>query len=279
MLLSNSADINRKGYLIIIGGAEDKSGESIILRQAPLLLNAADRLVVLTTATEHPQETGEVYCEVFRRLGMKNTSMLNINTRRDAGDEAMCAAIRNARGLFITGGDQLRITSILGGTNACREIKALYENGGVVMGTSAGASAMSSTMAVQGDDNEPARKCTLKMAPGLGLLDSAIIDQHFDQRGRFGRLLCGVAENPDVLGIGIDEDTAIKVHPDGHFEVIGSNAVTVIDGSSIHSSNVSELNPNELLAIVGVTVHALPSGYGYDLKKREALRLKQGGEN
>lgn len=144
------------------------------------------------------------------------------------------------------------------------------------MGTSAGASVMSSTMVVQGNDNEPARKCTLKMAPGLGLFNGVIIDQHFDQRGRFGRLLCGVAENPDVLGIGIDEDTAIKLFPDMHFEIIGSNAVTIIDGKTIQSSNVSELNPNEILAIMGVTVHALPQGYGFELENRKVLRLKDG---
>lgn len=264
-----------KGYLIIIGGAEDKSGETVILKQAPQLLKPEERFLVLTTATEKPEEAGALYCSVFQRIGMKNTSILNINTRRDANDETMCAAIRSSRGVFMTGGDQLRITSILGGTQACRELKNLFSIGGIVMGTSAGASVMSSTMVVQGLDNEPARKCTLKMAPGLGLLESTIIDQHFDQRGRFGRLLCGVAENPDVLGIGIDEDTAIKVHPDRHFEVLGTNAVTVIDGRSIHSSNVSELKPNELLAIVGVTVHALPAGYGFDLNTREVLRLKQ----
>jgi cyanophycinase len=143
-----------------------------------------------------------------------------------------------------------------------------------MMGTSAGASVMSSTMIVQGEDNEPARKCTLKMAPGLGFFNGVIIDQHFDQRGRFGRLLCGVAENPQILGIGIDEDTAIKVFSDKHFEIIGSGAVTIIDGSTIKSSNVSELSPNEILAITGVTVHTLPSGYGFDLKKREVLRMR-----
>ncbi len=264
-----------KGVLIIIGGAEDKAGACVILRQAPQMLAPGEGLVILTTATEHPEQVGAEYTGVFSRLGVQSPAALNINTRRDANDEVMCAAIRRARCVFLTGGDQLRITSILGGTAASQALKELYCSGGIIMGTSAGASVMSSTMVVQGKDEEPARKCTLKMAPGLCLLENAIIDQHFDQRGRFGRLLCGVAENPGVLGIGIDEDTAIKVHPDGHFEVIGSNAVTIIDGRSIHSSNVSELKPDELLAIVGVTVHALPAGYGFDMIRREALRLKQ----
>ncbi len=268
--------MSTSGYLVIIGGAEDKKGESVILRQAPEMLSEEETLTVLTTATEEPEEAGRDYKDVFERLGVKNVKRLNINTRDDAGDTDHCDAIRSSKCVFMTGGDQLRITSILGGTPAGCALKELYENGGIIMGTSAGASVMSSTMVVQGNDNEPARKCTLKMAPGLGLCSGVIIDQHFDQRGRFGRLLCGVAENPEVLGIGIDEDTAIKLFPDMHFEIIGSNAVTIIDGSTIQSSNVSELNPDEILAIMGVTVHTLPQGYGFELENRKVLRLKDG---
>ncbi|MCI1956001.1 MAG: cyanophycinase [Oscillospiraceae bacterium] len=266
----------KKGYLVIIGGAEDKNGDSVILKQAPELLKQDEILTVLTTATEKPEEAGRVYWEVFKRIGIGKIQILNVNTRDDAENDKNCELIRKSKGIFMTGGDQLRITSILGGTKASGELKNLYETGGVIMGTSAGASVMSSTMVVQGQDNEPARKCTLKMAPGLGLLDGVIIDQHFDQRGRFGRLLCGIAENPDVLGIGIDEDTSIKVFPDLHFEVVGSNAVTILDGKTIQCSNVSELNPNEILAIMGVTVHVLPQGYGFNLKDRKVLRLKDG---
>lgn len=262
------------GHLIIIGGAEDKTGGSVILRQATELLKENEQLTVLTTATQKPKEVGENYRQVFTRLGLKNIEVLNIDTREDADNDNYCEKITGARCVFITGGDQLRITSILGGTKASGALKTLYSTGGVIMGTSAGASVMSSTMVVQGNDNQPARKCTLKMAPGLGLIDGVIIDQHFDQRGRFGRLLCGISENPETLGIGIDEDTAVKLYPDMHFEILGSNTVTLIDGKSIKSSNVSELNQNELLAIVGVTVHVLPQGYGYDLRSRKVLRLK-----
>lgn len=265
-----------KGMLIIIGGAEDKEGRSLILQQAAKMLSGDDWLTVLTTATEKPEETGEQYREVFHRLGAQNVQALHINTRDDADNDAYCQKIRRSRCVFMTGGDQLRITSILGGTRAYGELRELYWSGGIIMGTSAGASVMSATMIVAGVDNEPARKCTLKMAPGLGLLAGVIIDQHFDQRGRFGRLLCGVAENPDILGIGIDEDTCIKVYPDMHFAVIGSNAVTIMDGKTISCSNVSELNQNEILAIMGVTLHVLPQGYGFDLKKRKVLRLKDG---
>jgi cyanophycinase len=264
------------GYLIIIGGAEDKNGESVILKQAREMIEEEEWLTILTTATEKPEEVGQNYTEVFQRLGVKNVRTLDIGTREQAEKNENCEIIKNSKCIFMTGGDQLRITSIMGGTRAFHELKTLYELGGIIMGTSAGASVMSSTMVVQGNDNEPARKCTLKMAPGLDLFNGVIIDQHFDQRGRFGRLLCGVAENPDVLGIGIDEDTAIKVFPDMHFEVMGSNAVTIIDGKTMQSSNVSELNPNEILAIMGVTVHTLPQGYGFELKSRKVLRLNNG---
>lgn len=265
-----------KGYLIVIGGAEDKKGESVILRQVPEMLSGTDWLTVLTTATEQPQEAGRSYRSVFSGLGVKNIHVLDISTREQAEDSKNCEAVAQSKCVFFTGGDQLRITSILGGTRVNEALKALYRSGGIVMGTSAGASAMTSTMVVQGNDNEPARKCTLKMAPGLGLLSGVMVDQHFDQRGRFGRLLCGVAENPDTLGVGIDEDTAIKLYPDQHFEVIGTNAVTVLDGKTIRSSNVSELNPNEILMISGVTVHTLPQGYGFELKNRKVLRLSDG---
>jgi cyanophycinase len=258
---------------MIIGGAEDKTDESVILKEGVSLLKEEEMLAVLTTATEKPEEAGQNYLNVFHSLGVRNVLVLNINTRDEANSDAMSGKIKGSKGVFMTGGDQLRLTSILGGTRAGDELRNLYHTGGIIMGTSAGASVMSTTMIVKGEDNEPAKKCTLKMAPGLGLVGGVIIDQHFDQRGRFGRLMCGVAENPDAIGIGIDEDTAVKLLPDMHFEIIGTNAVTVIDGSTIRSSNVSELQQNEILAIAGVTVHVLPQGYGYDLLSRKVMRF------
>ncbi|HBQ64706.1 MAG TPA: cyanophycinase [Clostridiales bacterium] len=262
------------GELMIIGGAEDKQGERVILKKVIEITGGSGaRLVVLTTATEEPEAIGSEYMNIFSRLGVEKLEILDIHTREEAENENFCRSIEKADGVFFTGGDQLRITSILGGTRVYAAMHHAYRKGTVFIGTSAGASAMSNTMIVDGNDNGPARKCTLKMAPGLGLLNDAIIDQHFDQRGRIGRLLCGVAENPHMLGIGIDEDTAVHVLPDNRFEVLGSNAVTVIDGQSIRSSNVSELRPDEILAITGITLHILPAGYGFDMSGREVLRL------
>ncbi|HEX3028965.1 MAG TPA: cyanophycinase [Clostridia bacterium] len=263
-----------KGNLVIIGGKEDKYGERDILKQVVGIAGGdkAD-LIVMTTATEKPQEVGDEYRRVFQGLGVNEIKIMNINSREDANIDFNAETVEKATGIFFTGGDQLRITSILGGTKIYSALQRAFENGCVIAGTSAGASAMSDTMIVDGKSNDPARKCTLKMAPGLGLLKETIIDQHFDQRGRTGRLLCGVAENPYVLGIGIDEDTAIRVFPDAHFEVIGTNAVTVIDGRSIKSSNVSELQPDEILAINNVTLHVLPRKYGFNMESREVIRI------
>lgn len=265
---------DKKGILLIIGGAEDKKEEMAILKKFVRLLRYDDsKLLVLTTATKEPDSVGDNYRRVFEKLGMTNIDILNVDSREDASDEAYIDKIRSSEGIFFTGGDQLRITSIIGGTKIFEALLECYYNGGVIAGTSAGASAMSSSMIVEGDGNEPARKCTLKLAPGLCLLHNAIIDQHFAQRGRIGRLLCGVAENPDVLGIGIDEDTSIIVYSDHTFEVYGTNSVTILDGKSIEDSNVSESKPDEILAITNITLHVLPQGYGFDLRNREVFRV------
>lgn len=264
----------RNGDLVIIGGAEDKHGESQVLEEVVEIIGGSDaRIGILTTATEHPEEVGEEYRDAFLRLGVHEACIIDIDSRDEANMEENVRRIMDATGFFFTGGDQLRITSILGGTRAYDAIYDCFRHGTPVIGTSAGASAMSSTMIVEGNSNDAARKCTLKMAPGLNLLDGVIIDQHFDQRGRLGRLLCGVAENPGILGIGIDEDTAIRVYPELYFSVMGSNAVTVIDGESIKSSNVSEQMPDEILTITNASLHVLSRGYGFDFKKREVLRL------
>ncbi|MDK2934317.1 MAG: cyanophycinase [Clostridiales bacterium] len=261
-----------RGNLIIIGGAEDKENKCTILRKVVEIAGGEQaHLVVLTTATQLPQEVGQQYKKVFTQLGVKNVTVLNVDSREDANNPKNVEHINKATTIFFTGGDQLRITSILGGTLVNQVLHDAYQRGILIVGTSAGASVMSSTMIVEGKDSEAAKKCTVKMAPGLGLLEEAIIDQHFDQRGRIGRLLCGVAQNPYMLGIGIDEDTAIRVFPGDYFEVIGTNAVTILDGRTIKSSNVSETKPDELLQISNVTLHVIPQGFKFDMKTRELI--------
>lgn len=257
---------NINGNLIIIGGAEDKDGDREILKK---LTNYLDKengtLLIATIATENPEKSFEKYNSVFTKLGVKNIKGLDVSSRKDAFDIENAKIVKKADLLFFTGGDQLRITSILGGTPIYDALKELCDNGGLIAGTSAGASVMSDTMIVMGEDDESPRKCTLKMSPGLGLMRNIIIDQHFAQRGRIGRLLTGIAQNPEVLGIGIDEDTAIIVSDKGIAEVVGSGAVYFIDGSSIAYSNVSEQHSEDILSMFNVKLHVLKEGNRFNL--------------
>jgi len=261
-----------EGNLIIIGGAEDKKGEKDILKQVVSKLNKeGEELLIATVATMLPEEVGNEYKKIFKNLGVRNINILEIKERQDAFDENNLKLVENASLVFFTGGDQLKITSLLGGTPLYKAIKDSYQNGCTYVGTSAGASVMSDTMIVKGIDDESPRKCTLKMAPGLGLIKGVIVDQHFAQRGRIGRLLTGVAQNPQSLGIGIDEDTAIMVNSKGEFEVIGSGAVYVIDGCTISHTNVSEQHPDEILSMFDVKMHVLKSTDRFNLSTRKPV--------
>ena len=254
------------GNLIIIGGAEDKEGDKEILKRVAKYIDSKkEKLVIATIATEYPEKSYEKYKKIFEGLGIVNIENLDITKREDAFKLENVQIINNANLLFFTGGDQLRITSMIGGTLVYDAIKELCNRGGLIAGTSAGASVMSDTMIVQGEDDESPHKCTLKMSPGLGLVKNIIIDQHFAQRGRIGRLLTAIAENPEVLGIGIDEDTAILVSDKGTAEVIGSGAVYFIDGSAIDYSNVSEQYSEEVLSIFNVKLHVLKEGNKFNL--------------
>ncbi|KAJ53295.1 cyanophycinase [Clostridium tetanomorphum] len=262
-------DEKLKGDLIIIGGAEDKKGDKSILKEVCGRIDKKkDELVIATVASGVPEELGIQYKNIFQNLGVKNVSILNVRERKDAFDNYNLELIKKASVVFFTGGDQLRITSLLGGTDLYKMMNERYEDGCTYVGTSAGASAMSDTMIVTGPEEESPKKCTLKMAPGLGLIKGVIIDQHFAQRGRIGRLLVGIAENPQSIGIGIDEDTAIVVNNEAKFKVLGSGAVYVIDGSKITDTNVSEQNQDEILSIFNIKMHVLKKDDKFDLNRR-----------
>ncbi|GFZ31279.1 cyanophycinase [Clostridium zeae] len=259
-------NIKSEGNLIIIGGAEDKEGNKEILKYVCSKINKEnDVLAVATIATENPEEAKDKYKKVFTELGVKKIEILDVKHRDDCSLQKNINIVREASIIFFTGGDQLRITSIIGGTPIYQEIISASERGCYMVGTSAGASVMSDTMIVTGDDEESPRKCTLKMSPGLGLVKNIIVDQHFSQRGRIGRLLAGVAQNPQALGIGIDEDTAIVIRRDDHLKVIGSGAVYILDGSEITYTNVSEQHQDDLLSIFNVKMHVLAKGHRFDL--------------
>lgn len=259
------------GKLLIIGGAEDKKGDCVILRR--FIQEGGGRkskIAILTVATEYPQQVGREYEGLFKSFGAEKTQIIDVADRGQANIEGCFQFLYEATGVFFTGGDQLRITGLLGGTLLGRELQRLYEEGIIIAGTSAGASVMSDTMIVGGGEGSP-KKNSLTMAPGLGLIRSVVVDQHFAQRGRIGRLITAISHNPYVLGVGIDEDTAILVEPDGCFSVVGSQTVTVVDGSSSMATNVSEISPEQSLVLTPVMMHILSQGYGFDLRRREAL--------
>lgn len=269
-----------RGNLIIIGGAEDKKGEKNILKEVCSKIDKEkDELVIATIATDLPKEVGAEYRNIFERLGVRNINILDIQEREDAHEIHNIEMMEKASLVFFTGGDQLKITSLLGGTPLFRAIHESHEKGCVFVGTSAGASVVSDTMIITGDDEESPKKCTLKMAPGLGLINNVVIDQHFAQRGRIGRLLVAIAENPESLGIGIDEDTAIMVNDKGEFQVIGSGAVYIIDGSPITYTNVSEQYPDEILSMFDIKMHVLKNGDKFNLNIRQPIKEEKQDKN
>jgi cyanophycinase len=191
--------------------------------------------------------------------------------RAQAAEPQVAAILQEATGIFFTGGDQLRITAVLGGTAGERAIRRAHLRGAVVAGTSAGASAMSSTMIVGGRSDASPRREIVRMSPGLGLLPELVIDQHFAQRGRLSRLLAAVGQNPGLLGIGVDEDTAFVVDDADILTVVGSATVTVLDGRGVRLTSASETDLEQPLTLSGVMLHVLADGYAYDLRTRRAL--------
>ncbi|NPV71101.1 MAG: cyanophycinase [Firmicutes bacterium] len=261
-----------RGNLVIIGGAEDKDDDMEILRLVVRLAGGNEaRMAIMTVASVDQEATGREYREIFLRLGVKSVEVLHVETRSDAARPGNAATLAESTGVFFTGGDQLRITSLLGGTRVYEALQRAYEQGVVIAGTSAGASAMSDTMIIEGEGDETPLNFAVRMAPGMGLLEEVVVDQHFAQRGRTGRLMLAVAQNPYILGVGIDEDTAIIVDPEARFRVAGSGTVTVIDGKRLAHSSVSEQDLYKPVAVLGAVVHTLAPGYGFDLSRREPL--------
>ncbi|MFW6035387.1 MAG: cyanophycinase [Halothermotrichaceae bacterium] len=261
------------GHLLLIGGAEDKVHKKLILKHfAELAQKQKSYLTILTSATSEPKKAGRKYKKVFEDLNLCEIKILHISSRDAAEKKENVELILNSGSIFFTGGDQLKITSIIGGTPVNRAIHQAYENGALIAGTSAGCSAASDVMIIGGESDDSPNFKSVNLAPGLGLIEEVVIDQHFAQRGRIGRLLTAVSYNPHILGIGIDEDTAIEVNKQAEFKVLGSNAVTIIDGKGIKTSNISEINQEKALAVTDVKLHILPDGYKYDLQKRQVIK-------
>lgn len=260
-----------KRQLVIIGGAEDRDGDAEILREFVRRAGGMKaQIVIMTAAAELPREVGENYIRVFERLGAENVRIIDTETREDASSSTALEAIAQATGIFFTGGDQARITSILKDTELDAAIHQRFALGIVIAGTSAGAAVMPDKMIVEGDAQTHPRMEIVAMGPGLGYLPGVVIDQHFSQRGRLGRLISALVQEPAELGFGIDENTAIVV-TDGKVEIIGEGSVTIIDESEATYNNMSEILKDEPLAIFGAKLHVLPSGYKFDLKTRQPI--------
>lgn len=269
----------RPGKLVIIGGAEDKQDDMLILREVVRLAGGKHaRIVVMTVATELPIDVGAEYIEVFDQIGVADVRMFDVSTRAAADAKSAIKAIEDATCVFFTGGDQVRVTKILGGTKMDAALHERHESGLVLAGTSAGASMMSSTMIVSGLSETNPKIGVVEMAPGMEFISGVVIDQHFAQRGRFGRLFSAVAQYPHHLGLGIDENTAMVV--DGlEFKVIGAGAVNVIDAGQLSHSNIEDVRNGDDLALCGIKVHILPSGYGFHLRDRTTIARQQGVDN
>ena len=255
---------------MIIGGAEDKLRKRRILKEFVAASGGPQaRIAVIPTASSLGEEIVEVYDALFRAEGAAEVATVRPESRAEAGDPDLVAELEKASGIFMTGGNQLKLSSILCGTPVGDAIVAAHERGAVVGGTSAGASIQSSHMVAFGVGGSTPKQRMTQVAAGLGLVPGTVIDQHFEQRNRYGRLLMIVAQSPQLLGIGVDEDTAAIVH-DGVLRVAGRGAVTILDPSNI-TTNAFDAKRSAPLLASGVVLHVLPQGSRFDLARRELL--------
>ncbi len=257
--------------LLIIGGAEDKVGRATVLRRFVRLAGGRKaRIVVIPTASSFPDEAVEAYTTIFSRLGAPEVVAVDPPSRSAAATDALVQAIDNATGVFMTGGNQLKLSQLFVGTPLAEAISRAHARGAVVAGTSAGASIMSQFMISLGADGVTPRQRTSQLTSGLGLLPGVIVDQHFDQRARYGRLMSLVAGSPNLLGMGIDEDTAAEIRDSRKLTVVGSGAVFVVDARAA-VSDVPEARRDAPLLVSGAVVHSLPTGATFDLHTAQLI--------
>ena len=260
-----------RGYVIPIGGAEERVDNPVILKRFVDLCGGNEARIAIIPTASRLEDTGANYVKVFKDLGVGEAYSLEIGERADAQDEANLDALDNATGIFMTGGNQLRLSTILGGTPFAQKIRRLNAGGVHVAGTSAGAAIMPEHMIAGGSSGGLPNEQVVTMAPGLGLINKVILDQHFSQRNRLGRLLSAIAYNPFASAIGICEDTAVFIGPDGILEVEGSGSVTIVDPTDLHYSSMAEANAGDAVTMLGLKLHMLSAGSTYDLATREAF--------
>ena len=260
----------QRGWIIPIGGAEDKDANPSILQRFVELCGGSEADIAVIPTASRLKDTGPRYEELFRGMGVAQVEVLDFDTRRDCQEEGRLARLARASGIFFTGGNQLRLSTILGGTHVARTIRLRNAQGVTVAGTSAGAGFLSEHMIAFGREGSSPRASSVRLAPGLGLTNRFVIDQHFRQRDRLGRLTAALAYNPFAIGIGLDEDTAAFISPDDTLEVEGSGAVTVVDAHDLQFSSMAHADEDDPVCMLGLGVHILIAGATFNLHTRRA---------
>jgi cyanophycinase len=267
---SNNVGNTERGYIIPIGGAEEKFHNPEILDRFIDVCGGKDaRIAIIPTASEL-EDTGRNYEKLFRKIGVKHAQVLSIETREDCLASEHTDYIEKSDGVFMTGGNQLRLSTTLGGTPVAQTIRRRNAAGMHVAGTSAGAAFMPEHMIAGGDEGSTPSPNMVTMAPGLGLTNNFIIDQHFRERDRLGRLLTALAYNPFAMGIGLDEDTAAFIRPGDDLEVVGSGGITIIDPTNLSYSSMDRARRSEPVSLIGVKLHILISGGRFEIQTRTA---------
>lgn len=259
-----------RGWIIPIGGAEDKDTNPRILARFVELSGGADADIVVIPTASRLKDSGTRYETLFQGMGAARVEVLDFDTRRDCQEEGRLARLAEASGIFFTGGNQLRLSTILGGTQVARCIRLRNAQGVTVAGTSAGAGFLSEHMIAFGAEGSSPRASSVHLAPGLGLTNRFVIDQHFRQRDRLGRLTAALGYNPFAIGIGLDEDTAAFISPDDTLEVEGSGAVTVVDAHDLQFSSMAQAGEDDPVCLLGLGVHILIAGATFNLHTRRA---------
>lgn len=273
------AEGEQRGYIIPVGGAEAKAEDCAILRRFVKLAGGRRGRIGIIPTASLAADTGRRYESIFRELGAHDAEAFPFEERRDCEDEDLLQRLGHCTGLFLTGGNQLRLSTILGGTPCAKQIRAMNAAGVHVAGTSAGAAFLSEHMIAFGEEGSTPKAGMVSLAPGLGLTNRIVVDQHFRQRDRLGRLLTAIAFNPFAVGIGLDEDTAAFIGPDDSLEVDGSGAVTVVDPSHLEYSSMDSVKAGEPVTMLGLRLHVLVRGGSFHLHTREASRARAAAED
>ncbi len=259
-----------RGFIVPIGGAENKVGDDTILRRFVRLCGGREaRIAVIPTASES-SDTGRRYDETFRRLGVGKVWVLPFDTRTACEDDEELNVLQKANGVFLTGGNQLRLSTTLGGTPVAKHLRIMNAQGVHVAGTSAGAAFLSEHMIAFGEEGATPHAGMVQLAPGLGLTNRILVDQHFRQRDRLGRLLTALAFNPFAVGVGLDEDTAAFLGPDESIEVVGSGGITIADPAHIEFSSMDAAKQGQPVSLIGLRLHVLVRGGTFNLHTRAA---------